>query len=174
MQVVRVKKLLLVVWAIFHVLVIFIIPSRSNYFNGPLSALLLPYANTLSLNVAWQFFAPEPGPAVFWESEVRQDRAVIAKDILPEEENKFLLRTRYNRRVSMMRFLYNDLSRVSGLYIPYLCRIYPEATDVKVTLSQVPFPTIEEVKAGRRVNDLLIRKDLNTIEESCTTGELTE
>ncbi|MBX9767749.1 MAG: hypothetical protein K2X47_10795 [Bdellovibrionales bacterium] len=170
----RLTKLLLTLFGVYHLIVIVVIPNRSNYFNIPLGPYILPYANTMSLNVSWQFFAPEPGPAVFWEAEVKQDLVTIAKEMLPEEENKFLLRTRYNRRVSMMRFLYNDFSRVSALYVPYLCRMYPEATDVKVTLSQVPFPTADEVKAGKRVNDVLYRKTLNTMEESCAPGELTE
>lgn len=170
----RLTKLLLTIFAVYHVLVIVVVPSRSNYFNAPLGPFILPYANTLSLNVSWQFFAPEPGPAVFWEAEAKQDGITIAKEMLPEEENLFLLRTRYNRRVSMMRFLYTDFSRVTALFVPYICRRYPEATDVKVILSQVPFPSAEEVQAGRRVNDLLYRKTLNVFEAPCETGELSE
>ena len=168
-------RFLVRLFIVFHVLVIFIVPNRESILNADLSAIILPYANQLQINTAWQFFSPDPGPATFLVARVSRGSAQIAQEFLPPEEDEHFFRQFRNRRIAAMRFMGRDPNRATQVWIPYLCAKHPEATTISIEKVTSAVASLESVREGSaRLNDISGQRAEFFIAGDCEKTELVE
>lgn len=146
------KKILLNLFVIYHLLVVVISPNISTYLGSRLSPFIAAYAGVLGLGSTWSFFAPDPGPPpLFLEWEILgEHNSVTSSGQIPEKDSPFWLVERQNRRFILARILYNENGRHLIIMGNYLCRLYPQSSGVRLWKSIYTIPTIEEVKSGKR------------------------
>ena len=157
-----------------HLIVILLVPNRESYLNQTLLPIINPYINLISMNTAWQFFSPDPGPATYILSRVQKSAETIAEEYMPPEKDPFTFRTFFNRRVAVMRFLGKDPECARQILIPWLCQKYPEATSVHVQKVMVSVPSLDSVKSGVQLNDLSSQIGVDFSSGDCDRGELVE
>lgn len=159
---------------IFHLSVIIMIPNRESFLNSALAPLFLPYSNELNLNVAWQFFSPDPAPATYLAAKISQDGTLIAEEWLPPEKDEFTFRQFFNRRIAAMRFISKDPERAKQVLIPYLCTKYEKATSVSIEKVVAGVPSLEAVREGQILNDISGQVAEFFAADDCDRGELVE
>ncbi len=159
---------------LFHFVVILLVPNRDSYINQSFMPVVGPYVNLISMNTAWQFFSPDPGLATYLYARIQRGSELMAEDNMPPEDDEFLFRTSFNRRVATMRFVGKDPERTRTILIPWLCQKYPEATSVHIDKVVVPVPSLDAVKLGGKLNDLTARVGDEFTSGDCDRGELVE
>jgi hypothetical protein len=134
----------------YHLAAVVILPNSSSLAGRQLSRFFIPYANLLGFNTTWQFFSPGPAPTFFLEYEIE---TADSYDLPPEEprqypdpRNGYSWSEAYNRRFYGMRFFALDPIRLERFFVPFLCRLHPEAEAVTVQGVFEKIPAIE--KAG--------------------------
>lgn len=159
---------------VFHLAVIIMIPNRESFLNSKLAPLFLPYSNELNLNVAWQFFSPDPGPATYLAAKISQDGNLIAEEWIPPERDEFTFRQFFNRRIATMRFISKDPERAKQVLIPYLCSKYETATNISIEKIVAGVPSLDAVREGHPLNDLSGQVAEFFAADDCDRGELVE
>lgn len=151
------KKRLLSAAILFHLLVIVIYPNDSSKLERDLLPVLLPYANTFGLNSKWQFFAPEPEVATFFEYQIdwrNRPNDVAGDEMLhypPDKQGFFDLI--HTRRSAARSFLTLDPNFIPQIFINWVCRKNPDAAGVSVRAVYVRVPSLEDVRAGQPLFD---------------------
>jgi hypothetical protein len=170
----RVLSVFLWLLLIYHLFIIVLIPNRESFLNARIAPAILPYANFLNMNTAWQFFAPDPGPPIYLVAKVSQDTNVLAEEWYPPEKDEFRFRQFFNRRIATMRFLSKDPARAKQVLIPWLCTKYEKATTVIVERVSIGVPSIDSVRQGQPLNDLTGQHSEFFVSGDCERGELVE
>ncbi|MGE0616829.1 MAG: hypothetical protein AB7P04_14450 [Bacteriovoracia bacterium] len=150
------------VFIVFHLAVVLLIPNESSYLTQYFRPLIAPYATTLGLARAWQFFSPDPGPSVYLEYIAMKDGTKLDAGFFPPLQNPFWLRDPYNRRTAALRMTFKVPDYVQTVVVPYLCRQYPAATLMNVSLWIGGPPSLEEVEKGGSLRDHSRREMLKT------------
>ncbi|MEQ1876316.1 MAG: hypothetical protein ABL958_06700 [Bdellovibrionia bacterium] len=151
------KKRLLSAAICFHLLVIVLYPNDSSHLERDLLPVLLPYANTFGLNSKWQFFAPEPEIATYFEYQIDwkdKPNDINGDEMLhwpPDKRGFFDLG--YTRRNAARSFLTLDPNFLSQIFINWICRTNPEAAGVSVRAVYVKVPSLKDVRAGQALFD---------------------
>ncbi|HEX4924145.1 MAG TPA: hypothetical protein VFV50_08665 [Bdellovibrionales bacterium] len=151
------KKKLLSLAIAFHLTVIAVYPNSVSYFQRDLLPVILPYANTFGLNSKWQFFAPEPEIATYFEYEIdwrEKPEGVTGDEVYkwPPEKKGFFDFT-YTRRNSSRSFMFIDQTARQSIFISWICRQHPQAAGVSVRAAYVQVPSLEQVKNGQPLFD---------------------
>lgn len=146
------KKGLLSVAICFHFAVIALYPNDSSQLQRDLIPVLLPYANTLGLNSKWQFFAPDPEVATYFEYQIDwKDRPtdINGDEMLhfPRDKKGFFDLT-YLRLNASRSFMTLDQSFIPTIFINWVCRKNPGASGVSVRAVYVKVPSLRELREG--------------------------
>ena len=157
-----------------HLFIILLVPNRDSYINQTLFPIINPYVNLISMNTAWQFFSPDPGPATYIFSRIQKGSETIAEEYMPPEKDQFTFRTFFNRRIAVMRFVGKDPERARQILIPWLCQRYPDATSVHIQKIIVTVPSLDAVKNGAQLNGLAAQVGDDFSSGDCDRGELVE
>lgn len=118
-----------------------------------------PYLDVLALGNGYRFFAPEPGPSHLVRYEITQPDGTLLEGEFPNR-NEHWPRLLYHRHFMLSEFL-NTLNaspdnKLGEAYARAYARHLAEEFDgrtVKIFLRRHYVPRVEEVRAGRRLND---------------------
>jgi hypothetical protein len=169
----RVARFAASLLAIYFVAFQIFVANPDLYVSESLSPIFVPLANILNLNVAWEFFSPDPGNIMYLNVSVKKNGTEIAREEMPPREHSFFIETRYLRRAAIMRYMLMDYDRLNTIFIPWLCQRYPEGTEVEIALDTYSFPSIEDVAEGRRRLNELRDNDPKILRNvACLNGEI--
>ncbi len=151
------KKKLLTVAICFHLLVIALYPNDSSQLQRDLRPVILPYANLFGLNSKWQFFAPEPEIATYFEYQIdwKDKPPDVGGDELyhyPPDKNGFF-DLAYLRESAARSFIATNPKFMPDLFIHWICRKNQGATGVSVRAVYVTVPSLQNVLAGQKLFD---------------------
>jgi hypothetical protein len=140
-------KALLSVFLLYHLFTVILLPNSSSLAGRQMSRYVIPYGNLFGFNTTWQFFSPGPAPTFFLEYEIE---TADSYDLPPEEPRQYpdprqgySWSESFNRRFYGMRFFALDTFRLERFFIPFLCRMHPEAEFVTVQGIFEKIPAIE-------------------------------
>jgi len=125
-------KVLVPVFIIYHLLMIFISPNRLSMIHERLMPYFISYAHTLSMNVVWSFYAPNPYSYFYFEYEViyKNDRVNTFRWPPSRKESKKNIFS-YNRLIShTLFFMLAGPRNLRKHFLPYLCHIHPESKEI--------------------------------------------
>ncbi len=161
-------KIALSLFIIYHCLIVFLYPNRISYLNVFIQPYTLAYANLVGLNTPWQFFSPDPGPALYLKSYIFKDDKQIAEHLFPDEKDVYFFRSMFNRKTAAARFLIKSKDRAERIFIPWLCSLYPEATSISVHQRIVKVVSLADVRGGEELNQMNEGMDKYFVTDDCT------
>ena len=111
---------------------IFIMPHYMSMIHEQLIPWFSSYAHSLSFTTSWNFYAPNPIYYYYFEYEVIGSNNKVGTFRWPpsrKESKRIYLN--HNRLIYHARF-FMDLGRgyIRRHFIPYFCRLHPEATEI--------------------------------------------
>ncbi len=139
----------------FHLLGVLTAPNKASFLTGALSPVYGPYLNLLGLASTWSFFAPEPFYApVHIDYKIERKNGMPVSGRFPEAESPYFFRDRYNRRISLTRFLLSSEGNLKGMFVSHLCREYPDLDSVQMWGVMATVNSLQAVqKEGRKITD---------------------
>jgi hypothetical protein len=142
-------------WIVFHLIAIVIVPNASSVLTFELQKAVVPYTNLIGFHSFWQFFSPDPGAAVFFRVRLYEKEHLLTTFDYPPKTDPYWIRSRYNRRVSSVRFFSRPPADGVTRHIgPFFCRQNAKATSAEISLLVMRPPTFDEVKSGSALNSL--------------------
>lgn len=134
---------------------------------------LVYLANTLRVNISWEFFSPNPTPIVYLEYEVEDgpDDLMNQSFVYPERPDSRFLQF-YLREYYWMQMSNGDPGRTVGLFVPWLCRKLEgvKAVSLQITAEKLPSLAESQLRDGFRVR----RKKTNTRSETFDCEQVIE
>jgi hypothetical protein len=129
------RRIGLSVFLVFHLFALVLAPNSQTYLGG-----------------RWGFFAPDPGPPpVFIEYEVAGDNGVgLRTDTWPPRKDPYFLRERFNRQLSVVRFLMNSPEKTEKVMGAYFCKTNPDARSVRIWHVMETIPGLQDVAEKKR------------------------
>lgn len=154
------KRLLLSLFLLFHVFAIWASPNPRSFLYLSSSPVLKPYLDFLGLNSSWAFFAPEPVfPPMYLDYAIEFADRDTVRGRFPEQQDHNFFRDRFNRRMSLSRSIMTNEAHTQNMFVPYLCREYPGASDIKLWRVTGIQPSFEMVRKGeKKVTDAIEEK----------------
>ena len=145
-------KLLLSLFILYHLSMIFIMPNINSLAHEQLNPYFTFYASTLSLNNAWDFYAPNPAYYYYFEVEVIDSKDQVDTFRWPEKRKESLLiYLNYNRLIYHARFfIITGPQSIRRYLIPYFCRRYPTANEVTLKIMIENRPHFKKAKTFRQ------------------------
>ncbi|HTU25934.1 MAG TPA: hypothetical protein VMF30_11085 [Pirellulales bacterium] len=147
----------------FHVAAVFVgpwaMPPNSSALGRSVANLISPYLQAASLDQGYRFFAPEPGPGHLIRYEVVAGDGRQIEGSFPDRAAQWP-RLLYHRYFMMSEFL-NGLgapdraelaSAYQESYAGHLAYKY-NAKSVKLFLRQHRLPTMDDIRAGKKLSD---------------------
>jgi len=140
---------------LFHLLGVLTAPNKISFLSHSLSPVYQPYLDLLGISSTWSFFAPEPFYApVHIDYAIERRGAMPVSGRFPEAENPYFFRDRFNRRISLTRYLIHSDGNLKGMFVHYLCAQYPNLDSVKISSVMATVNSLEQVKLGdRKITD---------------------
>lgn len=145
-------KRFLNLFLVYHLTAILVAPNLDHYLAQKLKPFFMPYWNLMEFGSQWNFFAPEPGPApIFLRYEVYgKNGELITEDQMPKFPDDYFFRDRQIRRLNIVRYLMRDDQKVYSLFVPWLCRTFPDAEYIKLKKRMMKLPTVIEIQNKER------------------------
>ena len=125
-------KVLVSLFIVYHLLMIFISPNRLSMIHEKLMPYFISYAHTLSMDVSWSFYAPNPYSYFYFEYEViyKNDRVNTFRWPPSRKESKRNI-FNYNRFISQtLFFMLSGPRELRRHFLPYLCHLHPESKEI--------------------------------------------
>jgi len=140
---------------LFHLLGVLTAPNKVSFLTQSLNPVYQPYLNLLGLASTWSFFAPEPFYApVHIDYTIERKSGMPVSSRFPPAENPYFFRDRFNRRLSLTRFLLASEGNLKGMFVHYLCREYPDLDSVKLWGVMATVNSLQQVQLGdRKITD---------------------
>lgn len=183
-----VVKILISGWLVYHLLVIVAIPNQEALPLRKIQPYILDYANVLFLNAQWRFFSPGPAPNMFLEYEVEfhdaeaaeeekefEDRDLIYKSYRwPNDDRSEFNFPNFRRLLYAMRYFVLERHRIPTLFVPWLCRRYPQAHTVSVQHIYKAVPPIESLGGALSIEQMEQKGRLDSHSVDCVEETLNE
>lgn len=138
-------KIVLSVFIAYHLAAVTILPNGSSMIGRKLAWLFLPYANPLLFNRTWQFFSPGPMSAFYLEYTLVTNDGPAADEargtfVYPPHRQNAALDDFYMRTLAGMRLIAMQTAPFENDFVPFLCRLHPEAValDLRSVLEELP------------------------------------
>ncbi len=125
-------KVLVSLFIVYHLLMVFISPNRLSMIHEKLMPYFISYAHTLSMDVSWSFYAPNPYSYFYFEYEViyTNDRVNTFRWPPSRKESKRNI-FNYNRFISQtLFFMLAGPRKLRRYFLPYLCHLHPESKEI--------------------------------------------
>lgn len=174
---VKPAKLLISLWLVYHLFIVALFPNTQSLLSRKLDKYLLPYANMFNMNTPWQFFSPFPGPKMYLEYEVSQTQMSDSGTTEVESKKYYwppLERgshdwDNFRRRIYSSRFLAMDERRLKDAFVPWICRLHPEAMMASVEIVMAPVPNIEKASRFSRIENMETPSSSYKLRADCPT-----
>jgi hypothetical protein len=170
-------KAALSVGVAFHLFCIFLVPNSQNYVGYIVAPIVEPYIRMLSLSSTWGFFAPDPGPPpLYIEYEALSgEGATLRAGRWPDRDQLPFFRERRIWRVSLVRSLASLTAGSEQIIGPYLCKLNPDASTVRMWKVVFGMPTLLDVRDGKRTIGDEVDQDRRLVGVTyCDIGAKTE
>ena len=136
---------------LFHLFGVIVTPNPASFLNQAVSAVYRPYMNSLGLAHTWGFFAPEPvAPPVYLDYTLEMKEGMSISGRFPDEKDPYFFRDRYNRLMSMSRFVGATNDNLRNMFVHYLCRQHPLMASARLWRVVGSQATLEMVKSGQK------------------------
>ncbi len=147
-------RILFSVLICYHLIAVAVLANSGSFLGRALDPWIAPYGNFLGLNVAWNFFAPDPAHTMYIHYFVHFDdesRESI-EGFIPPEKEKIVVDSSKRRFLYAMRFMIIDEKRLKVILGPYLCRQYQGASSVHIKNILEPIPNLDlsQVSMGEK------------------------
>jgi hypothetical protein len=148
-------RLFLSLVILIHLCGVLIIPNPRSYLYVWLSGFYEPYFSVLGLRQTWGFFAPEPiAPPIYIDYIAERKNAMNLEGRFPVEVNPYFFRDRYNRRLSMSRFIIGSDDNIRNMFMRYTCMQNPDVVSARLWKVTGVQPSVEDVvKNKKRIVD---------------------
>ena len=125
-------KVLVSGFIVYHLLMIFISPNRLSMIHEKLMPYFISYSHTLSMDVSWSFYAPNPYSYFYFDYEVVYKNDRVNTFRWPPSRKEFKKNIfSYNRLIShTLFFMLSGARHVRRHLLPYLCHIHPESKEI--------------------------------------------
>lgn len=145
------KRVFISAFLAFHLLGVLITPNPASFLSQALSPIYRPYMNLLGLSHTWGFFAPEPiSPPLYIDHVVEMRNGTPVSGRFPAEANPYFFRDRYNRRMSLSKFILSSDDHIRNMYVRYLCEENPDAVSAKLWRVVATQPSLQMVQRGEK------------------------
>ena len=136
---------------LFHLLGVLVAPNPSSYLAQSVSFLYRPYLSFFGLGSTWSFFAPEPFYLPVYIDYVvnRPDKQPVSGRF-PDEQNPYLFRDRYNRRIALTRVILLSDDNIRNMFVNHLCHEYPDMENANLWRVMATEPSLDMVQKGER------------------------
>ena len=143
---------ILSLFIIYHLVAVVFMPNPDNALVEKMKPVFKAYWMGLEFGSQWNFFAPEPGPSpLFIQYEIfDKNNFLIVADRLPSYPDDYFFRDRQIRRLSLIRYVFQDDNKIYAIILPWLCRQYPDAESVTLKKTMLKIPSMIEVAMGER------------------------
>lgn len=145
-------RLALTAFLLFHLLGVLVAPNPNSFLYQSIAPVYRPYMNALGLGHTWGFFAPEPvSPPMYIDYIVDHTDGTQDSGRFPEENNPYFFRDRYNRRLTLSRFILASDENIRNMFIRRFC--LPDSSrirQVRLWRSVGSQPSLDEVRRGER------------------------
>lgn len=160
-----VLKIVLSLFILYHLAAVTILPNGSSMIGRKLSWLFLPYANPLLFNRTWQFFSPGPMSAFYLEYNLATNEGFAADEarapfIYPPHRKNAALDDFYMRTLAGMRMIATQEGPFEDYFIPFLCRLHPQAVALDLRSVLEELPPIEKSEPFQNFKDMSERTTL--------------
>ncbi len=144
-------KLLLSLFVLYHLSMIFISPNTRSLAHEALMPYFTFYASALSLNNAWDFYAPNPTYYYYLEYEVIDSKDKVATFRWPPKRKESqLIYLNHNRLLYHARFfIMAGPQNIRRYLIPYFCRQHPFADEITLKIMFENRPHFKKARTFR-------------------------
>ncbi len=158
-------KIVLSMFIIYHLAAVAILPNGSSMIGRKLSWLFVPYANPLLFNRTWQFFSPGPTAAFYLEYNLVTNDGPEADEkrptyVYPPHRTNAALDDYYMRTLYGMRFIAMRSEGFESYFVPFLCRLHPDAIQIDLRSVLEELPPIEKSDSFENFKDMSERTTL--------------
>jgi len=133
----------------YHLAMIFIMPHYMSMIHERLMPYFASYAHSLSFTASWDFYAPNPSYYYYFEYEVIDSNNKVGTFRWPpsrKESKRIYLN--HNRLIYHARFfMVLGKGYISRHFIPYFCRLHPEAVEITMKALFEDRPHFKKAKA---------------------------
>ena len=132
-----ISKILLSLYIFYHLAAVFITPQKISMFYKHFKPYLISYAQTLSLQRDWNFYALKRAHYYNFEYIVINGKNKVEKFLWPPSRKEVKrIYLNHNRLIRHSRFFMTKGRRyIRRHFIPYLCDLHPSAN--KITIKAV-------------------------------------
>lgn len=174
-------KIVISIFLLYHLAAVSILPNSSSMIGRKLAWLFLPYANPLLFNRTWQFFSPGPMSAFYLEYNTLTNAAPGVDEERPPYEYPPKRKDNspddyYLRTYAGMRLIAMNPTTFEADFIPYLCRVHPEASALDLRSVTEELKPIEQSTGTESFKELSERNALPRKVYECPgrSGESTD
>lgn len=147
----RTWKIVVSVFLALHLFAVLVMPNPRSFVVMKLTPVLVPYMSALGLSHTWGFFAPEPvSPPHYIDYTLETKAGEKISGRFPPEKDPYFFRDRYNRRMSLSKFIAASEDNLRGMFMNYLCNLYPEAVSARLWRVVGLQPSLEMVQKGEK------------------------
>lgn len=141
-------KFLLSLFILYHLAMVFIIPHYMSMIHERLMPYFVSYAHTLSFTTSWDFYAPNPTYYYYFTYEVIDSKNKVGTFRWPpsrKESKRIYLN--HNRLIYHARyFIMSGQRSIRRHFMPYLCYLHPEATEITMKVMYEYRPHFKKAK----------------------------
>jgi len=128
----NILKIFLSLFILYHLTMIFAVPHRRSMIHDKLMPYFTFYAHSLSFNISWDFYAPNPSSYHYFEYEIVSKKHKVETYRWPPSKKEFnRMDLNYKRLLYHSRFfMLLGSNHIQSHFLPYLCSIHPEASHI--------------------------------------------
>lgn len=160
---VRIFKVLLSIFIAYHLAAMLVIPNVGSLIGQDVSRFFLPYVNFFDFNTVWQFFSPNVTSTSYLQyqfsfpsgnsaTEPNDNGTTVEESPIhkfpPLDGIGHPWDDSFGRQFSSLRFFLSVPDSFEKVFVPYLCRLSPNANGVWVQEINEKLPPI-----GRYLHD---------------------
>lgn len=141
-------KFFLSLFILYHLAMMFITPHYMSMVHERLMPYFTSYAYTLSFKTNWDFYSPNPTYYYYFKYEVIDSKNKVGTFRWPpsrKESKRIYLN--HNRLIYHARFfIILGQKNIRQHFIPYLCYLHPEATEITMKVIFEARPHFKKAK----------------------------
>lgn len=128
-------KIIVSLWIVYHLAMILIIPNRSSMANESFRPYFISYAQSLSMNSAWAYYAPNPITYFYFQYEVIKKQSVETYRWPPSRTESKRILFNHKRFITHSLFFWKiGAEHIRKHFLPYLCRLHPLAEEIAIKI----------------------------------------
>jgi hypothetical protein len=164
-------KSLVSLWILYHLFSIIVMPNAGSFVGRVFQSYITPYSNTFGFSSSWNFFSPDPAHTmymrymIYFTDENGDAQKEPIEGFFPAEKNQGTFDPRRRRDMYMMHFMLLDPRRIESIFVPYLCKHNPGATNIRVDFVIETIAPLDQVMTMKQESMADLSKQLEYIKQ---------